>query len=99
MSKSWVFSFLSPLVGGILATLTYVLFISGLLTGDLFPKFVSDKLPSAVQGIEILFNIHGEATDYAKLIFWCFLAGYSERFATDILAHFESSGSRPTQRP
>ncbi len=98
LSKSWVYTFLSPLVGGILATLTYVLFISGLLTGDLFPKFVSDKLPSAVQGIEILFSIHGQATDYAKLIFWCFLAGYSERFATDILAHFESSGSRPTQR-
>ena len=33
LSKSWVYTFLSPLVGGILATLTYVLFISGLLTG------------------------------------------------------------------
>ncbi len=90
---------LSPLIGGILATLTYVLFVSGLLTGDLFPKFVSDKLPAAVQGIEVLFSIHGQATDYAKLIFWCFLAGYSEHFATNILANFESSGSHPSQRP
>jgi hypothetical protein len=96
LSKSWVFTLLSPLVGGILATLVYVMFISGLLTGDLFPKFVSDKLASNPQGLEALFNVHGQAADYAKLIFWCFLAGYSERFATDVLAHFESIKSTTT---
>ena len=96
MSKSWVYTFLSPLVGGILALLTYVLFISGLLTGDLFPKFVADKDVTA-DGINVLFAIQGQATDYAKLIFWCFLAGYSERFATNILSQFESQGPKPVQ--
>jgi hypothetical protein len=94
LSKSWVYTFLSPLVGGILALLTYVLFISGLLSGDLFPKFVADKDVTA-DGIEVLFAIQGQAADYAKLIFWCFLSGYSERFATDILSQFESQESPP----
>jgi hypothetical protein len=94
LSKSWVYTFLSPLVGGILALLTYVLFVSGLLTGDLFPKFVPDKDVTA-DGINVLFAIQGQAADYAKLIFWCFLSGYSERFATDILSQFESQGSPP----
>jgi len=94
LSKSWVYTFLSPLIAGILALLTYVLFISGLMTGDLFPKFVAEK-DVAANGIQVLFDIQGQAADYAKLIFWCFLSGYSERFATDILSQFEGRSSTP----
>ena len=96
LSNSWVYTILSPLVGGILALLTYVLFISGLLTGDLFPNFAPDSNVVA-DGINVLFAIQGQPADYAKLIFWCFLAGYSERFATGILSQFDSRGSEPVQ--
>ncbi len=73
-----------------------MLFISGLLTGELFPKFVLDS-NVVPDGINVLFAIQGQAADYAKLIFWCFLAGYSERFATGILSQFDSRGSESVQ--
>jgi hypothetical protein len=92
LADSWVYVALSPLVGGILAVLIYILFISGLLAGDLFPKFVPDADADSYQGLPAMFRIHGKAADYAKLIFWCFLAGFSERFAIDIISHFEAQG-------
>lgn len=93
LADSWVYIALSPLVGGILAVLMYVLFISGLLAGTLFPKFVPDAAADSVEGLGALFLIHGTAADYAKLIFWCFLAGFSEKFAIDIISQFEAKGS------
>ena len=94
LAHSWVYICLSPLVGGILAVLVYVLFISGLLAGHLFPKFVPDESAQSIEGLGALFQIHGEAADYAKLIFWAFLAGFSEKFVTDIVSRFESGASR-----
>lgn len=100
LARSWVYVCLSPLVGGILAVVVYILFISGLLAGDLFPKFVAD--PHAVdgkpRGLAVIFAIHGEAADYAKMMFWSFIAGFSERFATDIISRFESSAA-PENKP
>jgi len=105
LARSWVYVLLSPLVGGILALLLYFLFIGELLQGDLFPDFVIDGAPgndagtsladnggnSSRSGVAVLFSVKGAAyTDYAKLIFWCFLAGYSESFVTNIISRFES---------
>jgi hypothetical protein len=93
LANSWVYICLAPLVGGILAVLTYVLFISGLLAGNLFPKFVPDASSKSLEGLAAIFQVHGDAADYAKLIFWCFVAGFSERFVTDIISRFDSSAS------
>jgi len=96
LAHSWVYIALSPMVGGILAMLLLVLFIGGLLEGGLFPQFDPDPVLQSSQGttlgISTIFNIHGASyQDYAKLMFWCFLAGYSEHFVTNIISHFESS--------
>ena len=102
LANSWVYVCLAPLVGGILAVLVYVLFISGLLTGDLFPKFVPDENAEATKGLAAIFQIHGDAPAYAKMLFWCFLAGFSERFATDIISHFDTEADgegKPTDAP
>ena len=87
LANSWVSVSLSPLVGGILAVLTYVLFVSGLMAGTLFPKFVADAPPATgpINGLAIIFAVHGEAVDYAKLLFWCFIAGFAERLVPDKL--------------
>jgi hypothetical protein len=100
LAHSWVYVCLSPLVGGILAVVVYVLFISGLLAGDLFPKFIPDAGPLAEKpkGLAAIFAIHGEAADYAKMMFWSFIAGFSERFATDIISRFETSAA-PENKP
>lgn len=101
LARSWVYVLLSPLVGGILALLLYFLFIGELLDGDLFPNFETSEVPEGgaeassanfQSGVSVLFAVEGiHYTDYAKLIFWCFLAGYSESFVTNIISRFEST--------
>lgn len=101
LANSWVFVCLSPLVGGILAVVLYVLFISTLVSGDLFPKFVPDVRdlsPEFQKGFAEIFAVHGESVDYAKMMFWSFVAGFSERFVTDIISKFEN-GSGVSDKP
>src|SRR5512135_710517 len=58
ISVSWIYTCLSPLVGGILALLLYVLFLSGLLSGDLFPHFVPDEAAQKLTGFSSIFQQH-----------------------------------------
>lgn len=77
-------------VGVIGGVVTYVFFVSGLLQGDFFPKFVPDESPNKRNGLGVLFAVHGAtAADYGKMLLWGFIAGFSERFATDIISRFE----------
>jgi hypothetical protein len=93
IADSWLYTVLSPLVGGILAIVLFVLFLSGLLQGDLFPAFVPPSASPPSRFTE-LFQMRAESVqDYAKLIFWAFVAGYSERFVTDVIGQFEQSGN------
>ena len=85
LTKSLMYLLLAPLVGGFMAVLLYILFISELLSGDLFPAFTADSSsdvnkPSAVvKGIGAIFHIHATSfEEYGKLIFWSFVAGFSE---------------------
>ena len=91
IANSWIYACLSPLVGGVLALLLYVLFLSELLTGDLFPRFVLKKDFDPCLGWQCIFEQHGGYKDYMKLVFWCFVGGYSERFVTDIIGRFEGA--------
>lgn len=58
-----------------------VLFISGLLTGDLFPSFAH---------VVDLESLHFTIPQWGKLMFWCLVAGFSERFVIDTLDTFIS---------
>lgn len=92
LGRSWICIVLSPIAGAILAELVYLLFISGLLEGSLFPTF--DRDPAAASGppgLRTLFAVSCHApADYAKVLFWSFVAGFSEKFATNIIGQFES---------
>jgi hypothetical protein len=97
LARSWVYILLSPLVGGVLALLLYILFISGLVEGDLFPRFEADADVSRgddSNSLMALVRVHAASyEDYAKLVFWSFLGGYSEKFVTNIISRFESTQS------
>lgn len=91
LGKSWVCIILSPIAGAILAELLYLLFISGLLAGNMFPSFVADNPGAASHGLRTIFEVHcPDAANYAKVLFWSFVAGFSERFATNIISQFEA---------
>lgn len=91
IAASWVYTGLSPLVGGVLAFLLFILFLSGLISGDLFPVFLPDS-DSTSKGFMAIFEQHGEGyKEYAKLLFWSFMAGFSEHFVTDVISRFEGA--------
>jgi hypothetical protein len=90
LSASWWAIIAPPFVGGILALALYLLFLSNILAGDLFPKFVPDGTGS--HGLEQLFAQDGGLTDYAKLPFWSFVAGFNQKYVVDII---ESVKAKP----
>ena len=90
---SWRYTLLAPLVGGILAFLLFILFLSGLLEGELFPDLVSQSEGQPAFLANLLRTRGQEVSDDAKLIFWAFVAGYSERFVTDIIGRFEQQAN------
>ncbi len=100
LANSWVCIALSPIAGAILAELVYLLFISGLLAGNIFPTVVPDNKDAITQGLKDIFAVHCPGpSDYAKVLFWSFVAGFSEKFATNIIGQFDSRGSEAEKKP
>lgn len=92
LATSWPYILLAPFVAGLLAVLLYCLFIGEMLQGDLFPAFEAGETNQ--QDLSRLFAVRAvRYQDYAKLLVWSFLAGYSETFVTDVVGSFAPSHS------
>jgi hypothetical protein len=94
LSSSWLGLIVPSFVGGILACVLYMLFISGIISGDLFPSIVEDTLQNGIKRPEnytIVFHQHADgATEYAKLLFWTFVAGFNQKYVVDIIESIKS---------
>jgi len=99
-SRSVIDTLMPVLYGAIMAGLTYLLFMSGILSGNagsgllttnLFPTFDVDLVDTKTEGVVKAFLGSRPATlpDLGKLLVWCFLAGYSEKFVLGILGKLE----------
>jgi hypothetical protein len=90
LSQSWYQILLIPIYGGIFAGILYVGFLSNIVEGPLFPKFAA---PAFTQPIPTTNDIRAflqqtypaSGADLAKLIFWAFVAGFSERLVPQII--------------
>ena len=78
---------LAPLSGAIFACVLYWLFLSGLMTGGLFPTFGP-------------FDKHGKtgldretSVAYGKLLVWSFIAGFAERFVPNVIDRLAGQAS------
>lgn len=85
--------YVSVLIAGVLGFVIYGLFLSGLLQGDLFPKF-----KSADAEFTSLFDLLDTVTpkqnvDTAKAIVWAFIAGFSERLVPNVLDRLVNQAS------
>jgi len=102
LATYWIATLMPLLYGGVMAGVAYLLFMSGILSGDggnglftsnLFPNFTT---PNPETG-ELLSFKHiaqmrpATLKDFGKLLVWCFLAGYSEKFVIGILKQLERS--------
>lgn len=84
LAGSWWAIVAPPFIGGVLALAMYLLFLSNILAGDLFPKFKMDA--DAPAGIESLVAQNADgASEYAKLFFWAFVAGFNQKYVVDII--------------
>jgi hypothetical protein len=77
--------YVSPAIGGVFALVLWAAFFSGLIQGDFFPRI--DGTDAPYTGFTYLMKDTHPAMfkDAMKGVFWCFLAGYSERFVPNIL--------------
>ncbi|MBS0505765.1 MAG: hypothetical protein JSR53_00120 [Proteobacteria bacterium] len=90
------YTWLAPMTGALLAGMLYLIFIGKLIIGPMFPEIMEvPAIEEHAKGLAKIFDVEcREAKDYAKLLFWSFLAGFSESFVTDILGKF----SQPTEK-
>lgn len=65
----------AQIFGAVFATILMFAFLSGLIRGSLFPEWYAHSW------IELRMRV----PDWAKLMVWSFIAGFSERFVPDLL--------------
>jgi len=86
-------AYLSIISGAISALVVFSVFAGGMVQGALFPTFVNKftytDAPFPMKLYDF-FNSTGPQThlDHGKLLVWCFIAGFAERFVPDMLDRF-----------
>ena len=104
MSRGLWSIYLSPLLGAVFAVLLLLLFKGRLLSGELFPAFwppLGAETPATAPATPLTFSdvlnsLHPvDSANYAKLVVWCFIAGFAEQLVPDALARV----SRATESP
>jgi len=97
LRESWAAILVIPIFGGIFAQVTYVLFLSGLIQGHLFPVFAIPQfadMPTDENIRALLTQTYPKTgADFAKLMFWCFVSGFSERFVPQIVNKIVRDGT------
>ncbi len=94
LSESWAAILVIPIYGGIFALLLYVMFLADLVQGNLFPTFYVPRFSEPPQTSDLVMFLRetypAQGADFAKLIFWSFVAGFSERFVPQIISSVAS---------
>ena len=103
------YSILLPLMyGAMMASVSYILFMSGVVSGDggdgfltsnLFPNFGSPQ-EGVEPSISAFIDLRpASLKDAGKLLVWSFISGYSERFVVGLLAQMESRRGAANEEP
>lgn len=89
LARSRVNILVIPLFGGIFALVLYLLVLAGILEGALFPAFAIDVFADTPTTTDLrrffLETYPASGEDFAKLAFWAFVAGFSERWIPNLI--------------
>ncbi|MDX1677814.1 hypothetical protein [Arsukibacterium sp.] len=96
LNRSWFPILLVPIFGGVFSLVLYVIFLSGIMTGGAFPEF---DFPVKPEGLSDTFYMKAVLSqtypstgqDLAKLVFWSFVSGFSERFVPQIVTKISNT--------
>ena len=98
LSESWATILMVPIYGGLFSLVFYLLVLSGLVEGYLFPKFYVPDFgsPPTTENMRAFFNqtYPLSGADFAKFAFWSFVSGFSERFVPQIIRKVSSSADK-----
>ncbi|MCI5130629.1 MAG: hypothetical protein D3904_03705 [Candidatus Electrothrix sp. EH2] len=92
LSDSWHSILMIPVNGGIFAVVLMLMFLSGLIEGEMFPKFY--RVPFDTSCLAAFkdsvmnwfqYTFPQDSHSMGKLLFWSFVAGFSERFVPQII--------------
>ena len=84
-------------IGTVAAGVIYLLGAGALLAGDLFAKFPTEVETAVGTSIMRDLFVVGTANpwEFAKLLFWAFVAGFSERFFLETVSRFTDQANKP----
>ena len=86
LSRSWVSITLIPINGGIFALVLMLMFAGAVIQGDLFPQYRTVPIHNIQEFYAWLKSSYPvSSTDVAKLLFWAFVAGFSERLVPQVI--------------
>ena len=86
LTKSWLSITLIPINGGIFAIVLMLMFMGGIIEGVLFPGYPDIKIDSTGDFYTWVNNTYPTSgKEIAKLLFWSFVAGFSERFVPQVI--------------
>ncbi|MFT4940247.1 MAG: hypothetical protein ACI88A_003299 [Paraglaciecola sp.] len=98
LTRSWFQILLVPIFGGVFSLVLYALFLSEIVSGDLFPEFAMPKPPTSGPDdqfmLSLFTNTYPETgQDLGKFLFWSFVAGFSERLVPQIISKVAATAS------
>jgi len=100
VSGGWIVGYMiwKCAVSIVFAFVLYFIFIAGLISGDMFPRFVKTTLESGGKYVnmkEFATAVDPESyKDVAKIIVWSFISGYSERFVPNLISQILKDSER-----
>ncbi|MCP5200244.1 MAG: hypothetical protein H6977_09525 [Gammaproteobacteria bacterium] len=109
LAASWITTLMPLMYGGLMASVTYLLFMSGILTGDggnglftsnLFPNFNRPAVAEdELLNMRMVLTLRPDGiADFGKLMVWCFVSGFSERFVMSVLGALEERAAPAQER-
>jgi hypothetical protein len=86
--------FLSPIFGGLFAVVLYAVFISGIIQGELFPKFkgTTEEFTTPYKFADN--TLPATNADLSKAILWAFIAGFAEGFVPNFIDKLVKDGEQ-----
>ena len=105
LSSSWVSITLIPINGGVFAIVLMLMFAGHIVQGQIFPvypdaqQFLVSDAQSFLNWLNLSYPVSG--VDIAKLLFWSFVSGFSERFVPQIIRRTSDeidNGNNPNKK-